>query len=674
MIERTTTRRAAIILAAATTALHPFPSAQAFDFDAYFASPEALSRDRAGELYAAALQHIAADYLASIAADETRALLDALESPGILIPVVAGLPGSIAREDLERFHALGVRTAAADGQLAVWVQEGGLRSGAGGIDIEMAAGRLFLAMVGRIRNNSFMLPGHAPLRINGALAAVVPDAATGIVVAVRSPADVLSEDPDARAYRRRPCPDGEHGFGIEEERDYIRRVKGTGDAEVQWQGPWREIRRNCMPEKTTPVVVAEQCPAPLGGYITHRINIRVIKHPDNPFGVTIERDPISSATEIGRNCVEGGLRLLTSTTTETETRSRQCSAVYQPQNPPTPPYDGNVEEERDVQVIRTWFDGAEADAIERRVKGAWRQVSALCGRLLERPVTRSRRRQCPAAFPLGDSQERETGTERYRNAPNEPDRVIRTAWNGDWTLSHTGCHRTWTQSSDQGYTSGCNRYRRTTVRHYSEFENAPGVNRLERAIPGSGVRIGRVSGCGNNNGGDDGNRDRDSNNGGGGIRAAWDTDNDGDLDTQDPHHPDVKDEDGNTRNPDGWSDGGDVADDGPGGGGCFLTAAIISIRGEPDDGPTLTTLREFRDSWLAETEEGRSLIAEYYLVSPRIVQAIPEGHPEWSWIADQVDAARDAILAGLNTQALAVYAGMVRTLQERWLSTPEFSD
>ena len=94
---------------------------------------------------------------------------------------------------------------------------------------------------------------------------------------------------------------------------------------------------------------------------------------------------------------------------------------------------------------------------------------------------------------------------------------------------------------------------------------------------------------------------------------------------------------------------------------------MVEFRGEPDDGPTLTTLRNFRDGWLAETEEGRALIADYYVLAPRIVSAIPEGHADWLWVADQVDAARDAILAGLNVEALEIYSGMIRRLQERWL-------
>lgn len=151
---------------------------------------------------------------------------------------------------------------------------------------------------------------------------------------------------------------------------------------------------------------------------------------------------------------------------------------------------------------------------------------------------------------------------------------------------------------------------------------------------------------------------------------GWDLDGDGDLDTSNPL--DVQDDDGNVvyRPPDGdcgggcWDDGDDSDNNG---GGCFLTTAVVSMRGEADDGPTLSVLRAFRDRWLAGTAEGRAMIEQYYAIAPRIVAAIPAGNPEWDWIADRVDAARDAITAGQYDLAFAVYAAMVRTLERRWL-------
>ncbi len=115
------------------------------------------------------------------------------------------------------------------------------------------------------------------------------------------------------------------------------------------------------------------------------------------------------------------------------------------------------------------------------------------------------------------------------------------------------------------------------------------------------------------------------------------------------------------------SDG--VSSDGTPGGdsGCFLTTAVIGQRGEADDGPTLTVLREFRDGYMTATPEGRRLVADYYRTAPGIVAAIPKGHSDWEWIAGRIDEAVEAIGAGDDERALAIYTGMVRRLADKWL-------
>ena len=57
-------------------------------------------------------------------------------------------------------------------------------------------------------------------------------------------------------------------------------------------------------------------------------------------------------------------------------------------------------------------------------------------------------------------------------------------------------------------------------------------------------------------------------------------------------------------------------------GGCFLTSACTAARGLPDDCQELTTLRWFRDNWLKHQSDGVLLIAHYYEVAPKIVEAI----------------------------------------------------
>ena len=114
---------------------------------------------------------------------------------------------------------------------------------------------------------------------------------------------------------------------------------------------------------------------------------------------------------------------------------------------------------------------------------------------------------------------------------------------------------------------------------------------------------------------------------------------------------------------DSGGDGGGAGD----GGGCFLTAAVVELRGEPDGGPALTALRAFRDGFMARTAARRALVDEYYAVAPAIVAAIPAGHGEWERIAAEIDAAVAAIGADADDTAFRIYAAMVRRLKADWL-------
>ena len=105
---------------------------------------------------------------------------------------------------------------------------------------------------------------------------------------------------------------------------------------------------------------------------------------------------------------------------------------------------------------------------------------------------------------------------------------------------------------------------------------------------------------------------------------------------------------------------------GGGDGGCFLTTAVTERRGEPDDGPTLTLLRGFRDGYMTRTVERRALVEEYYAIAPKLVAAIPSDHAEWERIAHAVDAATDAIADGGEDRAFAIYVELVNRLKAEW--------
>jgi len=99
-------------------------------------------------------------------------------------------------------------------------------------------------------------------------------------------------------------------------------------------------------------------------------------------------------------------------------------------------------------------------------------------------------------------------------------------------------------------------------------------------------------------------------------------------------------------------------------GGCFLTTAIVDRRGEADDGPTLTKLRNFRDTYLVNVPNE---VEEYYNVAPKIVEAIPLDHEEWDWVGSQIDKSVEFIDEGSLDDAYKTYKAMVNKLKKDWL-------
>lgn len=72
----------------------------------------------------------------------------------------------------------------------------------------------------------------------------------------------------------------------------------------------------------------------------------------------------------------------------------------------------------------------------------------------------------------------------------------------------------------------------------------------------------------------------------------------------------------------GTTDFGDKGGGGGGGAGCFLTTAAVDHMNEKDDGEVLSTLREFRDTYMKKNKEKSKDVAWYYDNAPKIVAAI----------------------------------------------------
>ena len=100
-------------------------------------------------------------------------------------------------------------------------------------------------------------------------------------------------------------------------------------------------------------------------------------------------------------------------------------------------------------------------------------------------------------------------------------------------------------------------------------------------------------------------------------------------------------------------------------GSCFLTTAVVEHRGEADDGPTLTKLRNFRDTYLKNFPEE---IKKYYVIAPKIVSLIPKSDPTWFWIGEQVDSAVKYIDNNMPEKAHKTYKDMVLKLETTWLN------
>ncbi len=126
---------------------------------------------------------------------------------------------------------------------------------------------------------------------------------------------------------------------------------------------------------------------------------------------------------------------------------------------------------------------------------------------------------------------------------------------------------------------------------------------------------------------------------------------------------------------------GDNANEGDrsekGGGGCFITTAVLSRLGKDDRCRELQRFRWFRDTWLRCRPYGPRLIQEYYSVAPKIVEEmLTRGEErvvcEMVWLM-YLEPALEAIERGRFTRALSTYQDMVFELRRRYLPSFQLS-
>ncbi len=108
---------------------------------------------------------------------------------------------------------------------------------------------------------------------------------------------------------------------------------------------------------------------------------------------------------------------------------------------------------------------------------------------------------------------------------------------------------------------------------------------------------------------------------------------------------------------------------------CFITTACVQSKGLPDDCDELTVLRDFRDNYLAQKENGPALIEIYYKNSPAIVEAIDDSQdPDeiYDELFKVIKSCVRAIKDGDNEYAFNTYCDMVINLKRNYIPEKEW--
>lgn len=105
-------------------------------------------------------------------------------------------------------------------------------------------------------------------------------------------------------------------------------------------------------------------------------------------------------------------------------------------------------------------------------------------------------------------------------------------------------------------------------------------------------------------------------------------------------------------------------------GNCFITTACVSHYNLTDDCYQLRILRNFRDSYLSNTEEGQALIKVYYKIAPTLVLSINASQNRnslYSNIFRTINKACSLIEKGEMIKAKNLYIDIITKLYKRFL-------
>lgn len=104
---------------------------------------------------------------------------------------------------------------------------------------------------------------------------------------------------------------------------------------------------------------------------------------------------------------------------------------------------------------------------------------------------------------------------------------------------------------------------------------------------------------------------------------------------------------------------------------CYITTAVCEYQNKPDDCYELTTLRNYRDNYLMQTEFGQDVVEEYYNIAPGLVMMInmQENKEDiYQHIYETyLSPCINYIEENKNQECCDLYMQMVRSLQKKYL-------
>lgn len=110
---------------------------------------------------------------------------------------------------------------------------------------------------------------------------------------------------------------------------------------------------------------------------------------------------------------------------------------------------------------------------------------------------------------------------------------------------------------------------------------------------------------------------------------------------------------------------------------CYITTAVCETFGKPDDCYELTLLRDYRDTYLMNQEDGEEVIREYYDVAPTIVKHINRsGQKEKVYLHiwnTYLNPCIKMIESNQMQECRDLYIKMVHDLEEEYLYTAHLS-